>query len=84
MLHISMLKKRMCDPSLIIPTENIGFKDNLSYEEIFVEILDPQVRKLRTKEVASVNVLWRNQNFEEATWKAKEDMIIPNHGANSL
>ncbi|WMV07661.1 hypothetical protein MTR67_001046 [Solanum verrucosum] len=38
--HISMLKKCMCDPSLIIPTEDIGIKDNLSYEEIHVQILD--------------------------------------------
>ena len=55
--HISMLKKCMGDPSLIIPTENIGIKDNLSYKEIHVQILDRQVRKLRTKEVASVKVL---------------------------
>ncbi|WMV32506.1 hypothetical protein MTR67_025891 [Solanum verrucosum] len=52
--HISMLKKCMDDPSLIIPTENIGIKDGLSYEEIPVHILDRQVRKLRTKEVAWV------------------------------
>ncbi|WMV28888.1 hypothetical protein MTR67_022273 [Solanum verrucosum] len=72
--HISMLKKCMDDPSLIIPTANIGIKDNLSYEEIFVQILDRQVRKLRTKEVASVKVLWRNQFVEKATWEAEEDM----------
>ncbi|WMV09624.1 hypothetical protein MTR67_003009 [Solanum verrucosum] len=50
--HISMLKKCMGDPSLIIPTDDIGIIDNLSYEEIHVHILDRQVRKLRTKEVA--------------------------------
>ncbi|WMV07759.1 hypothetical protein MTR67_001144 [Solanum verrucosum] len=72
--HISMLKKCMGDPFLIIPTKNIGIKDSLSYEEIPVQILDRQVRRLRTKEVASVKVLWRNQFFEEATWKAEEDM----------
>ncbi|WMV59356.1 hypothetical protein MTR67_052741 [Solanum verrucosum] len=60
----------MGDPSLIIPTENIGIKDNLSYEEISVQILDRQVRKLRTKEVASVKVFWMNQFVEEATWEA--------------
>ncbi|WMV44958.1 hypothetical protein MTR67_038343 [Solanum verrucosum] len=65
--HISMLKKCMRDPSLIIPNEDIGIKDSLSYEEIPVQILDRQVRKLRTKEVASVKVLWRNQFIEEAT-----------------
>ncbi|WMV59072.1 hypothetical protein MTR67_052457 [Solanum verrucosum] len=37
--HISMLKKCMGNPSLIIPTENIGIKDSISYEEIPVQIL---------------------------------------------
>ncbi|WMV46275.1 hypothetical protein MTR67_039660 [Solanum verrucosum] len=69
-----MLKKFMGDPSLIIPTEDIGIKDSLSYEDIPVQILDRRVRKLRTKEVASVKVLWRDQFVEEATWEAEEDM----------
>ncbi|KAH0676195.1 hypothetical protein KY285_023996 [Solanum tuberosum] len=56
--HISMLKKCMGDPSVNIPTEDSGL----------------QVHKLRTKEVASVKVLWRNQFVEEATWKADEVM----------
>ncbi|WMV25361.1 hypothetical protein MTR67_018746 [Solanum verrucosum] len=64
----------MGDPSLIIPTEDIGIKDSLSYEEIPVQILDHQVRKLRTKEVASVKVLWRNQFVGEAIWEVEEDM----------
>ncbi|WMV19414.1 hypothetical protein MTR67_012799, partial [Solanum verrucosum] len=55
-------------------TEDIGIEDSLSYEEIPVQILDRQVRKLRTKEVASAKVLWRNQFVEEATWEAEEDM----------
>ncbi|WMV58173.1 hypothetical protein MTR67_051558 [Solanum verrucosum] len=62
------------NPSFIIPTEDIGIKDSLSYEEIHVHILDRQVCKLRTKEVVSINVLWRNQFFEEATWEAEKDM----------
>ncbi|WMV07261.1 hypothetical protein MTR67_000646 [Solanum verrucosum] len=45
-----------------------------SYEKVPVQILDRQVRKLRTKEVASVKVLWRNQFVEKATWEAEEDM----------
>ncbi|WMV19582.1 hypothetical protein MTR67_012967 [Solanum verrucosum] len=55
--HISMLEKSMGDPSLIIPTEDIGIKVSVSYEEIPLQILDRQVHKLRTKEVASVKVL---------------------------
>ncbi|WMV46279.1 hypothetical protein MTR67_039664 [Solanum verrucosum] len=72
--HFSMLKKCMGDLSLFIPTEDICIKDSLSYEEIPVQILDPTVRKLRTKEVASVKVLWRDQFVEEVTWEAEEDM----------
>ncbi|WMV24637.1 hypothetical protein MTR67_018022, partial [Solanum verrucosum] len=72
--HISMLNKCISDPSFIIPTENIGIKDNISYEEILVEILDRQVRKLRTKEVVSVKVLWRSHFTEEVTWEDEEDM----------
>ncbi|WMV42135.1 hypothetical protein MTR67_035520 [Solanum verrucosum] len=72
--HISVLNKCMGDPSLILPTEDIEIKDSLSYEEIPVQIFDRQVCKLRTKEVASVKVLWRNQFIEEATWEAEEDM----------
>ncbi|WMV23930.1 hypothetical protein MTR67_017315 [Solanum verrucosum] len=93
--HISMLKKCMVDPSLIIPTEYIGIKGSLSYEEISIQILDRQVRKLRTKEVVSVKVLWTNQFVEEATWETEKDMKkryshffesgeVPNEGTNSL
>ena len=55
--NIYMLKKCMGDTSLILPIENDGINDSLSYEEILVQILDRQVRKLRTREVASVKVL---------------------------
>lgn len=47
-------------------------KDSLNYEEIFVEILDCQVRKWRTKKIILVNVLWKNQNIWEAMWESKE------------
>ncbi|XP_009769647.2 uncharacterized protein [Nicotiana sylvestris] len=58
--HVSMLKKVVGDPSLIVPVETIEFNEELSYEEIPVDILDRQVRKLRNKEIASVKVLWQN------------------------
>nr|AAT38727.1 Polyprotein, putative [Solanum demissum] len=72
--YISPYMKCMGDPSLIIPTENIGIKDNVSYEEIPIEILDRHVHRLRTKEVASVKVLWRNQFVEKAIVEVAEDI----------
>ena len=43
--HIFILKKCLSDPSLIVPTENVGIKDNLSNEEVLVQIFDRQVLK---------------------------------------
>ncbi|XP_070017392.1 uncharacterized protein [Nicotiana sylvestris] len=72
--HVSMLKKVVRDPLAIVPVETIEVNEELSYEEILVSILDRQVRKLRNKEIASVKVLWQNQQVDEATWEAKEEM----------
>ncbi|WMV25094.1 hypothetical protein MTR67_018479 [Solanum verrucosum] len=47
--HVSMLKKCVGDPTFIVPLEVLGVKGNLSYEEVPVEILDRQVKKLRNK-----------------------------------
>ncbi|XP_070041030.1 uncharacterized protein [Nicotiana tomentosiformis] len=72
--HVSMLRKCLGYSSQVTPIEDIQVIEDLSYEEISVAILDPRVRKLRTKKVASVKVLWRNNKVEEMTWEAKEDM----------
>ena len=72
--HISMLKKCIGDPVSILPLEGLGVNENLSYEEVPVEILDRQVKKLRNKKVASVKVPWRNHLVEGATWEAEADM----------
>ena len=65
--HISLLKKNVGDPTFIVPLESVAVKDSLSYEDLPVEILDRQVRRLRNKEVTSVKVLWRSQSLEGAT-----------------
>ena len=64
----------MGDPTSIVPLEIVAEKDNISYEDVPVEILDHQVRRLRNKEVASVKVLWRSQSVEGATWEVEEVM----------
>ena len=41
--HISLLKKCVGDPASIVPLESVEVKDNFSYEDVPVEILDRQV-----------------------------------------
>ena len=46
----------------------------MTFEERTVKILDSKVRSTRTKDVKIVNVLWSNQESEEATWEAEDEM----------
>ena len=64
--HVSMLKKCIGDHSLVLPLEEIKVIVFLAYEEEPIAILDHQVRKLRSKEITSVKVLWKNQKVEES------------------
>ncbi|XP_019264287.1 PREDICTED: uncharacterized protein LOC109241914 [Nicotiana attenuata] len=54
--HVSMLRKYIYNESHIIPADIIEIKEGLTYEELPIEILDRQVRKLRTKDIAWVKV----------------------------
>ncbi|KAK6131132.1 hypothetical protein DH2020_035131 [Rehmannia glutinosa] len=72
--HVSMLRKYISNQSHILKQEPIELKADLSYEEIPVEILLREVDKLRNKEISLVNVLWRNQSIEEATWEIEDEM----------
>ncbi|XP_073121963.1 uncharacterized protein [Henckelia pumila] len=72
--HISMLKKYVVNPSHVIRHEPVKWTPDLSYEEMAVQILYRQVRRLRNREIPMVKVLWRNQLVEKATWKTEQDM----------
>ena len=69
-----MLKKCIDDTESFLPFESLGLRDNLSYKEVPVQILDRQVKKLMNKEVASIKVLWKNHLVQGATWEAEADM----------
>ncbi|XP_070050581.1 uncharacterized protein [Nicotiana tomentosiformis] len=72
--HMSMLRKCIGDPSRVVPVDDVQVTEKLLNKETPIAILDRQVRRLRTKDVASVKVLWRNNNVEEMTWEAEEGM----------
>ncbi|WRX14095.1 Reverse transcriptase domain - like 10 [Theobroma cacao] len=72
--HVTMLRKYNPDPSYVIRYETIQLQDDLTYEEQLVAILDRQVKKLRSKDVALVKVLWWNHTSEEVTWEAEDEM----------
>ncbi|XP_060180684.1 uncharacterized protein LOC132610400 [Lycium barbarum] len=54
--HVSMLKKYHSYGSHIVRWDSVLLDENLSYKEDPIAILDWQVRKLRSKEIALVNI----------------------------
>ncbi|XP_049364355.1 uncharacterized protein LOC125829141 [Solanum verrucosum] len=69
--HVSLLKKCVGGLASLVPFESVVVKDSLTYEDVPVEILDCQICRLINKKVASVNVSWRSQPVEGATWEAE-------------
>ena len=72
--HVSMLRKYIADPSHVLNYEPLKIKDNLTYEEVPIQILDRKDQVLCTKTISLVNVLWKNNTVEEAYWEREDEM----------
>ncbi|XP_021863845.1 uncharacterized protein [Spinacia oleracea] len=72
--HVSQLRKYIHDPNHVIQPESIELDESLTSKERPIKILDTKTRSTRNKAVKLVKVLWSNQNSEEATWEAEDDM----------
>ncbi|KAG6744475.1 hypothetical protein POTOM_051105 [Populus tomentosa] len=66
--------KYMSDPSHVLEVHPIDLRDDMVYEVQPEAIIDRQVRKLRSKDIASVKVKWKGHSREEATWELEDKM----------
>jgi len=69
-----MLKKCVGNPFVVVPIESVSISNSLFYEEVPIEILDNKVHLLRTMDLVSMKVLWRNQTVQKSTWEVEENM----------
>ncbi|KAI5342008.1 hypothetical protein L3X38_009883 [Prunus dulcis] len=72
--HVSMLRKYMPDPSHVLEHQPVELREDLTYEEQPVQILDRKEQRLRSRSIHVVKVLWRSQTVEEATWEPEAQM----------
>uniref|UniRef100_A0A2N9EJD6 Reverse transcriptase domain-containing protein n=1 Tax=Fagus sylvatica TaxID=28930 RepID=A0A2N9EJD6_FAGSY len=72
--HVSMLRKYIPEPSYILSYDQLQIKDDLSYEEVPIKILDRKEHMLRTKSIPLVKVLWKNHALKEASWEHEDIM----------
>ena len=72
--HMSMLRKYIPDPSHVLREQPTQLKENLTYEETHVQIVDRKELVLRSRVIPLVKVLRKNHEREAATWEPEAQM----------
>jgi hypothetical protein len=65
--HVSQFKKCLCMPEEQLPMEDLDTKEDLSYQEYPIKILETSERVTRNKKIRMCKVQWRHNTEEEAT-----------------
>jgi hypothetical protein len=72
--HVSQLKKCLCVPKEQLPMEYLDGKEDLSYQESPVKILETSERVTRNKKIRMCKMQWSHHTEEEATWEREEEL----------
>ena len=73
--HVSQLKKCLRVPEVeTIPLEELTVKEDLTYEEFPVKILETAERVTRSRVIKMMKVQWNRYSEAEATWEREEEL----------
>jgi hypothetical protein len=72
--HVSQLKKCMCVPEEQLHVEDLDAKEDLSYQQYPIKILETSERVTQNKKVKMCKVQWSHHTEEEATWEREEEL----------
>ena len=72
--HVSMLRKYITKPDVIVEYESLEIQEGLIYVEEPMKIMDKKDQVLCTKMIPIVKVLWCNHGVEEALWEVEHDI----------
>jgi hypothetical protein len=72
--HVSQLKKYLRVPEEQLPMKDLDAKEDLSYQEYPVKILETSERVTRNKKINMCKVQWSHHTEEEATWEREEEL----------
>ena len=71
----SMLRKYIPHPSHVLSYKPLQIRDDLSSEEVLVEILNCKEQVLHNRTISWVKVLWKNHWVKEASWECEDNML---------
>jgi hypothetical protein len=72
--HVSQLKKCLCVPEEQIPVEDLDAKEDISYQEYPVKILETSERVMRNMRIKMCKVQWSYHTEEKVTWEREEEL----------
>uniref|UniRef100_A0A2N9FVM9 RNA-directed DNA polymerase n=1 Tax=Fagus sylvatica TaxID=28930 RepID=A0A2N9FVM9_FAGSY len=72
--HVSMLRKYVPDRNHVVAYEPLQLREDLTYEEQPIRIVDKKEQELRRRTIQYVKVQWNNHSEREATWELEEEM----------
>jgi hypothetical protein len=73
-VQLSQLKKCLRVLEEQIPMEDLVAKEDLSYQEYPMKILETSERVTRNKKIKMCKVQWSHHTEEEATWEREEEL----------
>jgi hypothetical protein len=74
--HVSQFKKCLRVPEEQLPMEDLDVKEDLSYQEYPIKILETSERVTRNKRIKMCKVQWSHHTEQEATWEREEELKI--------
>jgi hypothetical protein len=74
--HVSQLKKCLHVLEEQIPLEELNVKEDLTYKEYVVKILETAERVTQSKVIKMCKVQWNRYLEDEATWEREEDLKV--------
>jgi hypothetical protein len=74
--YVSQLKKCLRVPEEQIPMEELDAKEDLSYQEYPVKILETTERVTQNKRVKMCKLQWSLHTEEEVTWEREEELKL--------
>ncbi|XP_066365133.1 uncharacterized protein [Miscanthus floridulus] len=72
--HVSQLKKCLRVPEEQIPLEELAVKDDLTYEEFPITILDIAKKVTRSRSIRMCKVQWNRYSEAKATWEREDEL----------
>jgi hypothetical protein len=63
-------------PEERLPMEDLDAKEDLSYQEYPVKILEMSERIIQNKKIKMCKVQWSHHTEEEATWAREEELKV--------